>query len=324
MSYSLAQPIYHTFDSGVTNYTVQFYNGTEYLTIFTGKIDLITEDGTVDIDFSDLFAQYIDVFYEHIDFNVTGIQALPQVNNIKSFQNFVVSDGVNREDYNVRYNYNTDYISEIPDGERINDPIDNRIDPRQLLLSSAYNVADYAWSLNGEIQGAVAPASRAEVNLYSIRLRDIDLAPGDIVSDYYHNYRVVTECPHRYALYYVNKKGGLDSLLCYGRQVESWQSDRTQVRLYADRSNRKTFENQYIYQEIDKQYQLNTGLLSDDNARKIDNLIYSPKVFIHDLQEDTITSCVITDNSYTMKSRRNDARVFYTINVQESKPYKRR
>lgn len=327
MAYTLAQPIYHTFSSGQSNYTVRILNidGTQ-TQIFTGKVDLITNDGTIDIDFLDLFSQYIDVFYEDLEFGSDSVQLLPSKNNIADYHTFIISDGIGFPSYFVRYDYNTDYVSETPQGEvNLNDPIDNRIDPRQYLMSTGYGSAEYSWSINGTIQETYQTTNPVPINFMSVNLSTKSLNTGNIVSDGFNNYTVVAPCPNRYTLYYVNKKGGLDMLLMSGkRRAESWNPDRTDVRLYADRSDRKSFEYNRIYQEIDWQYQLNTGFLTDEQARKIDNLIYSPKVFIHDLEDGTITSAIITDSPYQMKSYVTDRPISYTVNLKEAKPYKRR
>lgn len=123
-----------------------------------------------------------------------------------------------------------------------------------------------------------------------------------------------------YALYYLNRNGGWDSFLIEGKVKEK------------DSYNKSTFErkpNQQLYYSreveifhniIEHSYELNTGWLKDSESKTLAyHLLSSNKVYLHDLNNDTIIPVNITDSSCEYKTFKNDRRLIsYTINVKES------
>lgn len=321
--YSCCYPIEHTFNATITqqiDYDI-LVNGSVIYTATLLPFDRASQ--TVTISISEVCRTYLETFYENVISN-TVATSLPSSDGKASMITFVVRSDSNPSgdaSYQVVYDYNTDYIQPLPDKRYLNDPIDTRVDPRQRLFLSGYSTAQqqYTATRNG--------ASIASGSLTSLAIQFLPFNVGGEEGDTIittmtgvdsTTYTVTRECPHRYTLYYVNKYGALDALLCIGRDIEGWNPTRVDVQLYNDRGNRLDWEQKRINQEIDHRFTLNTGLLRDEDAEKIDHLIYSPKVFIHDLQEDTITSCIITDTSYSVKQHRYDRVVQYTINVTES------
>lgn len=257
--------------------------------IYTGRI-YGSPDGDTVVDISDICAAYLNPDYESI-INSGGIVE----NSVKTFN---VSPG---GAFTVAYGYNTDYILEIASGTNINHPTTDYVDPRQLIGTSTLTDSGISVSQSNP-SGAVG--SKITVGEYE--------------------FEIVQECKNRYALYYVNKDGGIDYLLCHGRVNDRWSTSRIDARLYNDRTRRETFENTRIYQDVTKQYTLNTGVISDKRANNIDHLIYSPKIWIHDLENNTITACLVDDQNYSVKTFRNDTLVSYEINISESQYYRRR
>lgn len=258
--------------------------------IYEGTVDTPEGGaGSVEVDLSGIFSEYLDTNYEDFD-NLAGLSDT----SVKDFS-------VDGTAYQVCYNYNTDYILDISEGEVLNYPTTYDVDPRMYLGRSVLTAS-----------GISATHSKRTGN------------PGTIITIDDFKYRLVSPCRNRYALYYVNKAGGLDYLLCSGKVLDKFNTRRTEVVFNTDRADRKTFANKRIYQQVSKRYELNTGMLPDDRAYNIDNLIYSPKVWIHDLENDTITACNVDDTAYTIKNYRNDRIANYTINVTEAKTFKRR
>lgn len=257
--------------------------------IYTGRV--YSSDGrVVDVDISDICAAYLNPDYESI------IQNGGIVNN--SVKSFTINPG---GAFTVCYGYNTDYILDIPAGTNLNHPATGYVDPRQLIGTSTMSNS-----------GISVAHSRPTGSV------------GTTIIIGGNEFTIVPECRNRYALYYVNKDGGIDYLLVHGKTTDRWDTTRIDARLYNDRTNRRTFENTRIYQDVTKSYTLNTSYINDDQAANIDHLIYSPKVWIHDLDNNTITACLIEDSAYTIKSFRNDTLVAYDINVSESQLYRRR
>lgn len=348
---SCGYPILHPFDSsggGFIDYTISVKIGTVLTPIYSGTITPYnTAATTTEIDISEVCRDWINTHYENISFAGDVATIVPTVNNIASIHTFVVSSGSNKVpdpdepgsttggdvEYIVKYDYGTDYIQPLADSGNLNLPIDLDVDPRQRIGLSYYNsaggVQSFSWTRNGRAGGS-ANIPGAQIKLYSVNLRTRDLSEGDKLAfsgpglDTPIVFTVVKPCPHRYALYYVNKAGGFDALLCTGNHTEGWSPSRTDVKFYDNRLSRMDWQQRRINTEIDHTFVLNTGLLSDVGAYRIDNLIYSPKVFLHDLDEDTITSVIIANTTYTAKYRRKDGLVQYTINVTESQKQLRR
>lgn len=339
MIYSCHYPIIHelTSDStGILDYTI-FLNNEQ---IYTGNVSGYSSvDGIVEVDLSDVFRVYLQTFYERLSFNGLMTGSVARNDDKATIQTFIVRSDYNNvptEDestggdkaYTVMYDYNKDYIIQYGDTGIRNHPISTLADPRQYIGIVSYNIAGsdtLSYSVNGGSQISYSYNN----NLYHhlmFRPNDIGAGDGDTIrltaGGQSIEYSVKNNCRGRYALYYVNLLGGLDTLLCAGKHIESFGVSRTDAELYDDRRSRMDFQTTRIYQEISNRYQLNTGWLEDDVMDRIDHLIYSPKVWIHDLNKDTVTSCIIDDSSYTVKSFRNDKRLFYTINVTESQKYR--
>lgn len=330
MVYSCNYPIWVTFDisdNASVSYNIQV-NGNS---VYNGTISAFdTSITSVRIDISNICREYLETFYEDIiqnDFSNTVI--VPVHGNVGTSINVIVYG--NEPDIpvfsgTVVYDYNTDYISELNDVRYLNNPITGFVDVRQKIPVSASSVnssGNFEYYRNGTLISSPAIPTTTQHTLYWVDVERLGVQVGDtlrfgIAGGEYSEYTVVESCPHRFVLYYVNKAGGLDAILCGGRYIESWNPDRTDVRIYADRGNRTSFGQKRINAEIDHQWQLNTLFIKKENLDKIDELIYSPKVFIHDLDKDTITSCIITDTQYQVKYTPRYDVPFYTINVKES------
>lgn len=322
-------PIRHTF-TAVNGQEVVYSIQVDGTQVYTGRVfPYSATDTDLTIDISEVCREYLDTFYGKFDFSGTIQAAVPEDGLFSTVKVFTVSSDFNPGDgadrtYTVGYNYNTDYISDLPDAGNLNFPVSTEIDPRQRIWICGYNMAGataFQYRKNNAAFTTVNVTS-GRYNAFSPDPDALDLREGDTVDvnqgGQSFRFDVVAGCRNRFALYYVNKAGGMDSLLCSGKAVESTSPSRTDVTLYDDRLDRRDWQQKRIYAEIDKQYQLNTGLLDDEGASRIDHLVNSPKVFIHDLEKDTVTSCLVTDTSYTVKTFRNDRRVQYTLNVKES------
>lgn len=260
--------------------------------IYKGRVYSL-DGSAVDVDISDICAQYLDPKYEKLNLG-SSISASVE----DSVKTFAVSLGGS---FTVCYNYNTDYMLDIPSGSSLNFPATDFVDPRQLIGSSTLGASGINLS-QAKPSGTV----------------------GATITVGGYTYKILRECPNRYAIYYVNKSGGLDYLICNARCTDRFSTDRTNARLYHDGTNRLSFENTHVYQDIRKQYTLNTGWISEERAQNIDHLIFSPKAFIHDLENDTITSCLVDETSFTLKRFHSDRMINYEFNVSESQLYKRR
>ena len=122
------------------------------------------------------------------------------------------------------------------------------------------------------------------------------------------------------ALYYKNRKGGWDAFLIEGTVTKK---DEYTKYTYNRSFNNNTleFENGTYHSQIITSYQLNTGWLSDQESENLAfNLLSSNEVYLHNLCTDKVYPVVITDNTATYKTYKNNQRrlVNYTINCEES------
>lgn len=122
------------------------------------------------------------------------------------------------------------------------------------------------------------------------------------------------------ALYYKNRKGGWDAFLIEG----TWTKKDEYTKYTYNRSfnnNTLEFENGTYHSQIVTSYQLNTGWLNDTQSDNLAfNLLSSNEVYLHNLCEDKVYPVVITDNTATYKTYKNNSRklVNYQINCEES------
>ena len=122
------------------------------------------------------------------------------------------------------------------------------------------------------------------------------------------------------ALYYKNRKGGWDEFLIEGTVTKK----DTYTKYTYNRSfnnNTLEFENGTYHSQVVTSYQLNTGWLSDQESENLAfNLLSSNEVYLHNLCTDKVYPVVITDNTATYKTYKNNSRklVNYQINCEES------
>lgn len=130
------------------------------------------------------------------------------------------------------------------------------------------------------------------------------------------NYTVV-EC--NYVLYYYNKWGGWDSLPVTGVILPSHDYERSTI------GPRRLVTKDYSVIGS-KKYELHTGILLDEQAKEIDNLIGSVKLYLQDVSTTTLVPVRVVDGSTQVKSYKNQSRQFpmYTFNVQEIESKKRK
>lgn len=127
-------------------------------------------------------------------------------------------------------------------------------------------------------------------------------------------------CP-RYAIYAVNRKGGITSLLCDGRPTESFGVKRFDVQTFYDRSNPVGRETRRVNTQTTRKWRLNTGKVGEQWAHCIDDIASSPKIVLHDLQTDRLYAVNCTDASIERKLRVNNRRriLEYTLNFDEAR-----
>ena len=123
-----------------------------------------------------------------------------------------------------------------------------------------------------------------------------------------------------YVLYYLNSYGGWDAFAIEGTGIkkDAYTTYKT------DQSYNNTtlqFETNKYVQEIKTTYELNTGLLSDEQSANLaKNLLGSIKVYLQNIDEGWIKPVIITDSNATYQTYQTNGRKLcqYKINVQMS------
>lgn len=159
------------------------------------------------------------------------------------------------------------------------------------------------------------------------------------------SYQTVDEfkfvCPelHKYAIYYVNMYGGIDFLLGTNASTETVTSKNSSITKYADNNIRTEFgKYNYLKENViswkivtDMFYGISkykTGDLFkptdyydvDEQAKLMQHLFQSPKIWVHDLEKDIIYSANLTDTKMTNKTfMTNGNKHFnFTLNLERS------
>jgi len=122
------------------------------------------------------------------------------------------------------------------------------------------------------------------------------------------------------ALYYRNSQSGYDCFLIEGR---SERTDKyNQVDIYKAYNNTTMeFGHSKFMTDITVGWKLTTGWLTDEQSEVfVTNLMPSPEVYFHNLEDNTIHPCVITDTSVKHKTYDNEGHqlVAYDINIEYS------
>ncbi|MCD8165475.1 MAG: hypothetical protein LUE93_04725, partial [Bacteroides sp.] len=234
--------------------------------IYTGRVYFKSEEeNSIRIDISDICREYLETFYEHIErASTTSATSVPESGKLTTIGIFDVNSTGGNGSYPVIYDYNTDYESDLPNSGSLNDPILEEADPRQMIYISGYNYSgttSFSYSIEEGSSGSNSLTSNL-FNLYQINLDNLTAPVGSTLTTTCngteHTYKIVPSCKNRFVLYYVNKYGGLDSLLCGGRSIESFNAQQTDIHIYPDKSDSRNWGEKRVHQEIEKQYQLNT------------------------------------------------------------------
>lgn len=138
-------------------------------------------------------------------------------------------------------------------------------------------------------------------------------------------YTEVEGCRKKYALYYVNRYGGIDSFLIEGKTTKK---DSYNPYFITSTYNNNTLEfgKKIYHNDITTTYELNTGWMKDAESENLAfNLFSSNNIYLHDLVEDKIMPVVITNTETTYKTFKNQNNKLYnyTINVECSQKEQR-
>lgn len=121
-----------------------------------------------------------------------------------------------------------------------------------------------------------------------------------------------------YALIYVNARGGWDAFLFTGKCRRTDTMNQYNYNRAFD-NNTAEFETGRYISEIEENYELNTGILTEAQAALFaKHLIGSNKVYLHNLNDNTIKPAVITDKQAAYKLNGDGDILTYTLKIKLS------
>lgn len=250
-------------------------------TIYTGRAYLKPGSDSVSINISKICQDYIKDSFRDTDFRTLTGSTYLHPNSYMEFNLINLSNGIVLATYGFVYDWS--YESWSGNNRTVSSPINGHNMTGMYSFSSAF--ASSASGITTQIGNVAAGNSCGEI-----------------------------------ALYYKNRKGGWDSFLIEG----TWTKKDEYTKYTYNRSfnnNTLEFENGTYHSQIITSYALNTGWLNDQESENLAfNLLSSNEVYLHNLCEDKVYPVVITDNTATYKTYKNNQRrlVNYTINCEES------
>lgn len=297
------------------------YNGRAYF----------NPDDEVKIKFNSIFENYIN---ETIDLNSIGLQG----NNGYSMfgvqrWNNEFNDWLDIKEYMVYNDWSYD-PDRMPSGLISQSHIlSTTLDPRQLFIQTYFNSIHDA-TTEVHLYGSSATSSRPLFDNFNVddeiasyilkagRAIHLETYVGDDETNKI-EYNVELTCKP-YALYWLNKYGGYDSMLL---NKTTKQTDRLTNYDYTREIDNNTdeFEKIQYLKEIKQTWSIKTDILNDRQSEIVAEIAHSPQVYLHILDEDKIIPVNVTDSSVEHKQWRNNQRkrIVYTFTVENSQLHKR-
>lgn len=275
------QDIYYTTSGDMLEYII---NKTDQTVIYTGRAYRRPGAAGISVNVSKICQDYIKDSWEGTDFrNLVG-QSTSHIHP-DSYVEFELRER-NSGNLLATYGFIYDWSYEPWDGgiRALINPINGRYAYGQYYFTSTAN--------NLGIQTYV----------YQITYHNPDEPCGEV------------------ALYYKNRKGGWESFLIEGNVTKKDTYTKYTYNKSFD-NNTLEFENGTYHSQIVTSYVLNTGWLTDQQSDNLAfNLLSSNEVYLHNLCTNKVYPVVITDNSATYKTYKNNSRkmVNYQINCEES------
>lgn len=148
---------------------------------------------------------------------------------------------------------------------------------------------------------------------------------GRLIHNDVYTYSGITPYCGKYSLLYLNSYGGYDSFLIEGsyKKKDTYNTFETERKF---NNSTPQFGNLRYVNEITTEYELHTGWLKDSEAANLaKNLLGSTRVYLQDIDAQTIIPVVITNTDAEYKKFKDDKELIsYQIDVKESQVKERR
>lgn len=278
---------YYTTTAASVNYSIRL----DGETIFTGKAVRYPDADDMDININKICRNYLESdLAKPLENMPTATTNYGHANAQRKFELYINNTKVNDYVFYLDYSYNNDKPV-TGTNITVSNPINGHFVPGMLKVKTARHSASFP----GYNTTASASSSTGL------------------------GYTTIVKCVP-YVLYYLNSYGGWDAFAIEGTGIkkDAYTTYKT------DQSFNNTtlqFETNKYVQEIKTSYELNTGLLTDEQSANLaKNLLGSIKVYLQNIDEGWIKPVIITDSNVTYQTYQTNGRKLcqYKINVQES------
>ena len=307
--------------------------------IYTGTIYSPTgSSATLKVNVMPVVRDYIFGEYLQPD-QSTGSSQDASEYTLRSFWVYVGS--TQKEAFKVFMDWTLQGLADNTASELRNDPIIPRFSPVQGLFLTKMSGASFSVNMYTDDPAMIGQSETITIGAsYTTRWmgdgttfsgqtwddwKEIDLDQPTPEGRHLH-YDIVPDC-HRWALDYLNAWGGWDSLLIEGtwREIDGYERGQyrtgdglvTDSNLYVRNRRDKT---DYL-NTITKRYELNTALLTDDEASRMHHLLGSTNVYLRDLtlaEEYCSWAANIIDSECEYKKHDGGTWAQYRIQVEIS------
>lgn len=204
----------------------------------------------------------------------------------------------------------------------LNDPINGKIDSRQYFLANYLTLGTATpvrYKLNSGTTSTLI-SSHSGYNAWSYTGKFSAACGSKLTITAGTESLTYTFDSKDYCLYYVNAYGGWDSLLIDGNAKKTDQITASEKYVKKAKTNSLEFGKTKYLNTIVPSWTLYTGYMTDEQASKMFHLLESTEVYLHNLNDDTITPVLITDTSCEYKTYTNNGKTLpsYIINVEAS------
>lgn len=229
------------------------------------------------------------------------------------------------DDFSFYLDYAYDGVVDRTDDGIANAPIIHRIQANQPFVMTNYKnsggVLTFGTSTSGTLSSVghyhFRPTAAQEGTTVTAAWKD----GSDIIDSI--PIAVMSTC-HKYALYYLNKFGGWDTLLIEGKAIETETNDYERyAQDYSNDGNATGYFDErgdtVLANTLRRSWQLNTGWLTDEESRRMPHLLTSTTVFLADLSQSILYAVNITNGECPIKTYKNQrSLVSYQIDVERA------
>lgn len=209
--------------------------------------------------------------------------------------------------------------------------VNNKIDLRQLIFMSAIqsqgSQLSFSFQLVSDFYSTIMPVTGEYTATFSIRPQNNDNnytlylnGAGGSLWDTQKFTSIDQHC-QKYAIYAVNRQGGITSCLFDGRSTESATMIPFDITTSYDPANGLSREIRRIQTEGKRRWSLNSGAIKQEFANDMIDILTSPRIWLHDLMTDRIFSVNCIDGSLDKKNKINTPRqiINYTMTFEEAR-----